>query len=86
MFADALVVVVKHHTGWIEVLGASPVFLDESALLRKGAVLYQVVTEDGNEIYEKLHPAAVAWLYARLRGQVAYLEALDREGRVVHRL
>lgn len=86
MFADAPVVVVKYHTGWIEVLGAAPVFLDEASLLRKGAVLYRVVTENGKEVYEKLHSAAVAWMYARLRGEVAYLEALNREGQVVHRV
>lgn len=82
-------VVYKPRKGRVEVLGGEDfnlVFLDEERLEARGAVLYRVFTlEETEEIYDELYPAALSYVYALIRGETPFLEALNREGKVVYR-
>lgn len=82
-------VVYKPRKGKPEVLGQENlhlVFLDEERLEARGAVLYRVFTLDGTEeVYDELYPAAISYVYALIRGETPFFEALNREGKVVYR-
>lgn len=77
------VLVLRHRGGRVETLGGRAVVVDEDALLRKGACLYEVWHEDGVDTYDKLHPALLALWFAHLNGERAYMYALNREGNPV---
>ncbi len=78
------IAVLKRADGRVEVYGAEVPVVDEARLLRAGAQLYGVVVEGREEVYEDLHQALVALVYAHLQGLPATLLAYDREMRPVY--
>jgi hypothetical protein len=77
-------IVLKRLNGEVEVYGDEVPVIDEARLLRKGVHLYGVLTEDGEEIYEDIHLALVALVYAFLQGYQPVLVGYDREMRPVY--
>lgn len=78
------VLVLRHWRGGTESFGAEVVLVDERELLRRGAVLYEVHSPEGVEVYDDLYSALLSLWYAQEEGAVLY--ALDREGRPVARV
>jgi len=77
-------IVLKRLNGEIEVYGDEVPVIDEARLVRRGVHLYGVLTEDGEEIYEDIHLALVALVYAFLQGYQPVLIGYDREMRPVY--
>jgi hypothetical protein len=79
-------IVLKRLDGEVEVYGDEVPVIDEAQLLRRGVHLYGVLTEDGEEIYEDIHQALVALVYASLQGYQPTLIGYNREMRPVYTL
>jgi hypothetical protein len=77
-------IVLKRLNGEVEVYGGEVPVIDEARLVRKGVHLYGVLTEDGEEIYEDIHLALVALVYASLQGHQPTLIGYNREMRPVY--
>ena len=77
-------IVLKRLNGEVEVYGDEVPVIDEAHLVRKGVHLYGVLTEDGEEIYEDIHQALVALVYAYLQGYQPVLVGYDREMQPVY--
>jgi hypothetical protein len=77
-------IVLRRLNGEVEVYGDEVPVIDEARLVRKGVHLYGVLTEDGEEIYEDIHLALVALVYAFLQGYQPTLIGYDREMRPVY--
>jgi hypothetical protein len=77
-------IVLKRFNGEVEVYGGEVPVIDEARLVRKNVHLYGVLTEDGEEIYEDIHLALVAFVYASLQGYQPILVGYDREMRPVY--
>jgi hypothetical protein len=77
-------IVLKRLDGEVEVYGGEVPVIDEARLVRKGVHLYGVLTEDEEEIYEDIHLALVALVYAYLQGYRPVLVGYDREMRPVY--
>jgi hypothetical protein len=77
-------IVLRRLDGEIEVYGEEVPVIDEARLMRKGVHLYGVLTEDGEEIYEDIHQALVALVYARLQGYQPTLIGYNREMQPVY--
>jgi len=80
------IAVLKRADGRVEVYGAQVPVIDEARLIRAGVHLYGVVVEGREEVFEDLHQALVALVYAHLQGHPATLLAYDREMRPVFTL
>lgn len=74
-----ITIVLKRVNGELEVYGGEAIVLSEERLLNKGALLFGVTTPEGEEIYEDLHLALTAIVYAQILGLPATLTAYDRE-------
>ena len=75
------VVVFRHWSGQVDVLGGEAVLVDERDLLSRGAVLYHLHYGDGrHEVYEEAFLATLALWYAGQTDNGAYLEVVDRNG------
>jgi len=72
-------IVLKRLNGEVEIYGTEVPLIDEARLVRKGVYLYGVLTEDGEEIYEDIHQALVALVYASLQGHQPTLIGYNRE-------
>lgn len=72
-------IVLKRTSGEIEVYGGEAVLISEDLLLKRGALLFGVTTPEGEEIYEDLHLALTAIVYAQILGLPATLTAYNRE-------
>jgi len=72
-------IVLKRTSGEIEVYGGEAVLISEDLLLKRGAQLFGVTTPEGEEIYEDLHLALTAIVYAQILGLPATLIAYNRE-------
>lgn len=81
-----MTIVLKRINGEVEVYGGEAVLISEDLLLKRGAQLFGVTTSEGEEIYEDLHLAITAIVYAQIRGLPATLIAYDRETRPVYTL
>ena len=79
-------IVLKRLNGEVEVYGGKAYLIDESQLVRRGVHLYGVLTEDGEEIYEDIHLALVALVYAYLQDRRPVLIGYDREMRPIYTL
>jgi hypothetical protein len=77
-------IVLKRLNGEVEIYGTEVPLIDEARLVRKGVHLYGVLTEDGEEIYEDIHQALVALVYARLQGYQPILIGYNREMQPVY--
>jgi len=77
-------IVLRRLNGELEVYGGEVSVIDEAQFVRKGVHLYGVLTEDGEEIYEDIHLALVALVYASLRGYQPVLVGYDREMQPVY--
>jgi hypothetical protein len=77
-------IVLKRLDGEIEVYGGKALVIDEAQIVRRGVHLYGVLTEDGEEIYEDIHLALVALVYAFLQGYQPVLVGYDREMQPVY--
>jgi len=77
-------IVLKRLDGEIEVYGGEVPVIDEARLVRRGVHLYGVLTEDGEEIYEDIHHALVALVYASLQGHQPTFIGYNREMRPVY--
>jgi hypothetical protein len=77
-------IVLKRLNGEVEVYGSKASLIDEAQLVRRGVHLYGVLTEDGEEIYEDIHLALVALVYAFLQGYQPTLIGYDREMQPVY--
>jgi hypothetical protein len=77
-------IVLKRLDGEIEVYGGEAPVIDEARLVRRGVHLYGVLTEDGEEIYEDIHQALVALVYASLQGHQPTLIGYNREMQPVY--
>jgi hypothetical protein len=74
-------IVLRRLNGEVEVYGGEASVIDEAQLVKRGVHLYGVLTEDGEEIYEDIHLALVALVYASLQGYQPILVGYDREMR-----
>ncbi|GAA6762559.1 MULTISPECIES: hypothetical protein [Thermus] len=74
-----MTIVLKRTSGEIEVYGGEAVLISEDLLLKRGAQLFGVTTPEGEEIYEDLHLALTAIVYAQILGLPATLTAYNRE-------
>jgi hypothetical protein len=72
-------IVLKRLNGEVEIYGTEAPLIDETRLVRRGVHLYGVLTEDGEEIYEDIHQALVALVYACLQGHQPTLIGYNRE-------
>jgi hypothetical protein len=79
-------IVLKRSDGEVEVYGGEAPVIDEARLVRRGVHLYGVLTEDGEEIYEDIHQALVALVYARLQGYQPTFIGYNREMQPVYTL
>jgi len=77
-------IVLKRLDGEVEVYGGEVPLIDEAQLVRRGVHLYGVLTEDGEEIYEDIHQALVALVYAHLQGHQPTLIGYNREMQPVY--
>jgi hypothetical protein len=77
-------IVLRRLNGEVEVYGGEASVIDEAQLVKRGVHLYGVLTEDGEEIYEDIHLALVALVYAYLQGYQSVLVGYDREMRPVY--
>jgi hypothetical protein len=77
-------IVLKRLDGEVEVYGGEAPVIDEARLVRRGVHLYGVLTEDGEEIYEDIHLALVALVYAFLQGHQPTLIGYNREMQPVY--
>ncbi len=77
-------IVLKRLDGEVEVYGGEAPVIDEARLVRRGVHLYGVLTEDGEEIYEDIHLALVALVYASLQGYQPTLIGYNREMQPVY--
>jgi len=77
-------IVLRRLNGEVEVYGGEVPVIDEARLVRKGVHLYGVLTEDGEEIYEDIHLALVALVYAFLQGHQPTLIGYNREMQPVY--
>jgi hypothetical protein len=77
-------IVLKRLNGEVEVYGGEAPVIDEARLVRRGVHLYGVLTEDGEEIYEDIHQALVALVYAHLQGYRPTLIGYNREMQPVY--
>ena len=74
-----MTIVLKRINGEVEVYGGEAVPISEDLLLKRGAQLFGVTTSEGEEIYEDLHLALTAIVYAQILGLPATLIAYNRE-------
>lgn len=74
-----MTIVLKRTNGEVEVYGGEAVLISEDLLLKRGAQLFGVTTPEGEEIYEDLHLALTAIVYAQILGLPATLTAYNRE-------
>ena len=74
-----ITIVLKRVNGELEVYGGEAIVLSEDLLLKRGAQLFGVTTSEGEEIYEDLHLALTAIVYAQILGLPATLIAYNRE-------
>ncbi len=77
-------IVLKRLNGEVEVYGGEAPVIDEARLVRRGVHLYGVLTVLGEEIYEDIHLALVAFVYASLQGHQPTLIGYDREMQPVY--
>jgi hypothetical protein len=77
-------IVLKRLDGEVEIYGTEAPLIDETRLVRRGVHLYGVLTEDGEEIYEDIHHALVALVYASLQGHQPTLIGYNREMQPVY--
>ncbi|WP_243028980.1 hypothetical protein [Thermus albus] len=75
------VVVFRHWSGRVDILGGKALLVDEKDLLSQGAALYYLYYGDGRyEVYEEAFLATLALWYASQTDSGAYLEVVDRNG------
>ncbi len=77
-------IVLKRLDGEVEVYGGEAPVIDEARLARRGVHLYGVLTEGEEEIYDDIHLALVAFVYASLQGHQPTLIGYDREMQPVY--